>query len=158
MFFFDKCNAVAAREDRKPKYWRLGRCHLGLSLTLRRHFYMTCDYWFSCSCVYWSLVKTRKIILESHVIDSSSITQSEALWVWRCDVTTSNSIQYGGALVLNILVFDLRVQQEHCMYQRKTLIFALIKVITFICKRQILGHSSPLNIIYFSSFVVNNYL
>ena len=32
-------------------------------------------------------------------------------WVgWRCDVTTSNSIQDGGALVVNILVFDLRVQ------------------------------------------------
>ena len=29
MFFFDTCNAVAAREDRK-----LGRRHIGLSLTL----------------------------------------------------------------------------------------------------------------------------
>ena len=37
MFFFDTCNVVAAREDRKPKYWRLGRRHLGLSLTLWRH-------------------------------------------------------------------------------------------------------------------------
>ena len=37
MFFFDTCNAVAAREDRKPKYWRLGRRHLGFSLTLWRH-------------------------------------------------------------------------------------------------------------------------
>ena len=44
---------------------------------------MTCDCWFPCSCVYWSLVKARKIVWESHVIDSSSITQSEALWVWR---------------------------------------------------------------------------
>ena len=39
MFFFDMCNAVdatcnavAAREDWKPKYRRLGCCHLGLSL------------------------------------------------------------------------------------------------------------------------------
>ena len=78
------------------------------------------------------------------VIDSSSITQSEALWVWRCDVTTSNSIQDGGALIVNILVFDLRVQLQHCTYQRKILLFALIKVITFICKRENLGCSSPL--------------
>ena len=34
MFFFDTCNAVAAREDRKPKYWRLGRRHLGLSSSI----------------------------------------------------------------------------------------------------------------------------
>ena len=37
MFFFDTCNAVAAREDRKQKYWRLEHRHLGLSLTLWRH-------------------------------------------------------------------------------------------------------------------------
>ena len=97
----------------------------------------------TCFCVYSSLVKARKIVWESHVIDWSSITQSEALWVWRCDVTTSNSIQDGGALV-NILVFDLRVQLQHCTYQRKTLLFALIKVSTFICKRKISGLSSPL--------------
>ena len=48
--------------------------------------------------------------------------------VRRCDVTTSNSIQDGGALVVNILVFDLRVQLQHCTYQRKTLLSALIKV------------------------------
>ena len=59
-------------------------------------------------------------------------------------VTTSNSIQDGGALVVNILVFDLRVQLQHCTYQRKTLLFALIKVSTFICKREILDLSSPL--------------
>ena len=151
MFFFDTCNAVAAREDRKPKYWRLGRRHLGLSLTLwwchtvkRDILNMACNCWFPCSCVYWSLVKARKIVRESQVIDSSSITQSEALWLWRCDVTTSNSIQDGGALVINILVFDLRVQLQHCTYQRKTLLFALIKVSTFICKREILGCSSLL--------------
>ena len=63
--------------------------------------------------------------------------------VWRCDVTTSNSIQNGGALVVNILVFDLRVQLQHCTYQRKTLLFASIKVSTFICKREISGLSSP---------------
>ena len=148
MFFFDMCNAVAAREDRNPKYWRLGRRHLGLSLTLWRHsvkhdiLNMVYDCWFPCSCVYWSLVIVIKIVWESQVIDSSSITQSEALWVWRCDVTTS--IQDGGALVVNILVFDLRVQLQHGTYQRKTLLFALIKISTFICEREISGLSSPL--------------
>ena len=105
---------------------------------------MACDCWFPCTCVYWSLVKGRKIVREFQVIDSSSITQSEAFWVWRCDVTTSNSIQDGGALVVNILVFDLRVQLQHCTYQRTTLLFALIKVNTFICKREISGCSSRL--------------
>ena len=57
---------------------------------------------------------------------------------------TSNSIQDGGTLVINILVFDLRVQLQHCTYQRKTLLSALIKVSTFICKREILSFSSPL--------------
>ena len=52
-------------------------------------------------------------------------------------------IQDGGALVVNIVVFDLRVELQHCTYQRKTLLFALIKVITFICKREISGFSSP---------------
>ena len=155
MFLFDTCNTVAAREDQKPKYWRLGRRYLGFSLTLWRHTVkrdMVCDCWFSCSCVYWTLVKARKIVWESHVIDSSSITQSEALWVWSCDVTTSNSIQDGGALVVNILVFDLRVQLQHCTYQRKTLLFALIKVSTFICKREISGFSFPFNIFHFIIF------
>ena len=64
--------------------------------------------------------------------------------VWWCDVTTSNSIQDGGALVVNILVFHLRMQLQHCTYQRKTLLFALIKVSTFICKRQIPGFTSHL--------------
>ena len=95
---------------------------------------------------YWSLLKARKIVWEAQVMDSSSITQSEALWVWRCDVTTSNSIQDGGALVVKILVFHLRVQLQHCTYQRKTLLFALIKVSTFICKRAISGLSSPLKV------------
>ena len=150
MFFFDTCNAVAAREDQKPKYWRLGRRHLGLNLTLWRHtvkrdiLNMVFDCWFPCSCVYWSLVKARKIVWESQVMDSSSITQSEAFWVWRCDVTPSNSIQDGGVLIVNILVFDHRVQLQHCTYQRKTLLSALIKVSSFICKREISGFSSPL--------------
>ena len=152
MFFFDTCNAVAAREDRKPKYWRLGRRHLGLSLTLWRNtvkhdiLNMVCDCWFPCSCVYWSLVKARKIVWESQVIDSSSITQSEALWVWRCDVTTSNSIQDGGALVVNIFVFDLRMPVQHCTYQGETLFFVLIKASTFIWRREISGISSPLTL------------
>ena len=113
--------------------------------TVKRYILnMACDCWFPCSCVYPSLVKARKIVWESQIIDSSSITQSQALWVWRCDVTTSNSIQDGGALVVNILVFDLRVQPQYCTYQRKTLLFTLIKVTTFICKREISGCSSPL--------------
>ena len=47
---------------------------------------------------------------------------------------------------MNILVFDLHVQLQHCTYQTKTLLFALIKVSTFICKREILDLSSPLRI------------
>ena len=105
---------------------------------------MICDCWFPFSCVYWTLVKASKIVWESHVIDSSCITQSEALWVWRCDVTTSHSIQDGGVLVVNILVFDRRVQLQHCTYQRKTLLFALNKVSTLTCNREILGCNSPL--------------
>ena len=148
MFFIDMCNAVAACEDGKLKCWRLERRHLGLSWTLWRHtvkrdiLNMVCDCWFPRSCVYWSLVKAG-----NHSTDSSIITKSEALWVWRCDVTTSNSIQDGGAIVVNILIFDLRVQLQHCTYQRRTLLFALIKVITFICKREISGFSSPLTLI-----------
>ena len=86
-------------------------------------WYFEYDLWLFISMfLRWSLVKARKIVWESHVIDSCSITWSEALWVWRYDVTTSNSIQDGGALVVNILVFDLRVQLQHCTYQRKTLL------------------------------------
>ena len=123
MFFFDMCNAVAAREDRKTKYWRLGRRHLGLSLTLWRHtvkhdiLNTTCDCWFPRSCVYWSLVKTRKIIWESHVIDSSSIAQSEALWVWRCEFwlgdyapSVNNQLSYhgwGNKPILNYYYYHL---------------------------------------------------
>ena len=71
-------------------------------------------------------------------------------WVWRCDVTPSYSIQDGGALVVNILVFDLRVQLQHCAYQRKTLLFALIKVSTFICKRGNFRLQFPFKILTFS--------
>ena len=73
--------------------------------------------------------------------------------VWWCDVTTSNSIQDDDALVVNILVFDHRVQLQHCTYRRKTLLFALIKVSTFICKREISGLSSPLNFILVPLYV-----
>ena len=75
--------------------------------------------------------------------------------VWRCDVTTSNWIQDGGALVVHILVFDLRVQLQHCTYQRKTLLFALIKVSTFISKREISCLSSPLKFLYWTSYGIN---
>ena len=51
------------------------------------------------------------------------------------------------ALVVNILVIHLRVQLRHGTYQRKTLLFTLIKVSTFICKRQISGFSSPLSFV-----------
>ena len=141
-----------------PKFWRLGRRHIGLSLTLWRHtvkhdiLNKACDCWFPCSCVYWSFEKARKIVWEFQVIDSSSIIRSEALWVWRCDVTTSNSIQDGGALIVNILVFDLRVQLQHCTYQRKTLLFALIKVTIFICKRKISDFSSLLTTLEFPKY------
>ena len=134
MFFFNTCNAVPARR------------HLGLSLTLWRHtvkryiLNMACDCWFPCSCVYWSLVKARKIVWKSIQVGLHSWKHLEF------DVVTSNSIQDGGALVVNILVFDLRVQLQHCtyMYQRKTLLFAVIKVSTFICKRETSCFSSPL--------------
>ena len=143
MSFFDTCNAVAAREDDKPKYWRLGRAILDwvwscdvIPSYATSWIWFPCS-WFPCSYVCWSLVKARKIVWESQVIDSNSITQSEALWavlrVWRCDVTTSNLIKDGGAVVVNILVFDVRVQLQHCTYQRKRLLFTLIKVSTFKC-------------------------
>ena len=154
MFLLDTVRAMLYRHTKiENQYWRLGCRHLGLSLTLWRHtikrdmLNMTCDCWFPCSWVYWSLVKARKIVGESQVIDASSITQSEALWVWRCNVTTSNSIQDGGALVVNILVFDLRMPVQHYTYQGETLLFSLIKVNTFICKREIPGLSSPLRLL-----------
>ena len=49
-----------------------------------------------------------------------------------------------GAPVVNILVFDLRMPVQHYTYQGETLLFALIKVNTFICKREISGFSWPL--------------
>ena len=60
----------------------------------------------------------------------------------------------GGALVVNIFVFDLRVQLQHCTYQRKTLLFALIKVRTFICKREISGFSPPLKLRFKKLFII----
>ena len=149
-FLYVQCCSCTRTSKTKILTTRAPPSWIRLSLTLWRHtvkyhiLNMVCDCWFPCFCVYWSLVKARKIVWESHVIDWSSITQSEALWVWRCDVTTSNSIQDSGALVVNILVFDLCVQLQHCTYQRKTLLFALIKVSTFICEREISGLSSPL--------------
>ena len=151
MFFFDTYNAVTAREDRKPKYWRLGHRHLRLSLTLWRHnvklkVLPTVQCYLNRLCetlkrFFWfiqEINKRRNMEINNH----KSYSRCR---VWRCDVTTSNSIQDGGALVVNILVFDLRVQLQHSTYQRKTLLFALIKVSTFICKREILGFSSPLS-------------
>ena len=139
MFLFDTCNAVPAREHRKPKYWRLGMPPYWIEFDVvtshRQTRYLEYGLWL---LIYMFLRR-------SQVIDPSSITQTEALWVWLCDVTTSKPIQDGVALVVNILVFDLRVQLQHCTYQRKTLLFASIKVSTFICKREISGLSSPLN-------------
>ena len=143
MFFFNTSNPVAARVDWKPKYWRLGGRHLELSLTLWRHT-VKCNIYswiwlvivdFHVHAFIDLLQNPRIIVWEPQAIDSSSITQSEALWVWSCHVRTSNSIQDGRTLVVNILVIHLRVQLQHCTYQRKTLLFALIKVSTFICKR-----------------------
>ena len=146
MFFFDTCNAVAAREDRKPKYWRLGLRHLGLSLTLWRQAQSASDCVMLLESITWDsndfsilqeINKRRNMEINNHKPYSTCR-------VWRCDVTTSNSIQDGGALVDNILVFDLRVQLQHCRYQRKTLLFALIKVSTFICKWSPLSFSVTL--------------
>ena len=71
--------------------------------------------------------------IEFDVVTSHRQTRHLEYGLWllismflRCDVTTSNSIQDGGALVVNILVFDLRVQLQHCTYQRKTLLLVLI--------------------------------
>ena len=143
MFFFDAWNAVAAREDRKPKYWRLGCRHLGLSLTSHRQTrHLEYGLWLLISMFLRLLISCKsqknRLRVSSNRFKNSV---SEAFWVWRCDVTTSNSIQDGDSLVVNV---DLRVQLQHCMYQRKTLLFALIKVSTFIKKREILGSNSPL--------------
>ena len=131
--------------------------HVVTSHRQTRILNMACDCWFACSCVYWSLLKDRKMVRESQVIDSSSITQLESLWVWRCDVTMSNSIQDGSALVVNILVFD-----QHCTYRalqvsKKNITFCFNQeVSTFICKRGISGFSSPLT--EFSDHVHEPYL
>ena len=129
MFFFDACNAVAALEDRKPKYW-LGRRHLWV---------WRCDVTTSNSKCF----RLCNVTWIDYLRLSNDFPGFYKRSIWWCDVTTSNSIQDGGALI-NILVFDLRVQLQHCKRRRKTLLFALIKVITFICKYEILGCNSPL--------------
>ena len=65
----------------------------------------------------------RKIVCESQVIDSSR------QYFWFSIFACSYSI---------------------ARIKKKTLLFALIKVSTFICKREISGFSSPLNKIIFS--------
>ena len=108
MFFFDMCNAVAAREDRKPKYWRLGCRHLGLSLTLLRHN-VKLKVLPTVYCYLNRLLKTLKrffwLLQEINKRRNMEINNHKPYSrcsVWRCDVTTSNSIQDGGALVVNI--------------------------------------------------------
>ena len=135
MFFFDTCNAVAAREDWKPKYWWLGQRHLGLSLTLCWIDYLRLPNDFSGFYKRSINAGTWKSTITNHIQDV--VFDGATL---QCQ----NSIQDGSALVVNILVFNLRVQLQHCTYQRKTLLFALIKVSTFIWKREISGLSSPL--------------
>ena len=110
MFFFDTCNAVATREDRKPKYWQLGRRHLGLSLTLWRHN-----------------AGTWKSTITSHIQD-----------VAFDGVTSQRQTQ--SKMVASIFWFSI----FSCTYQRKALLFALIKVSIFICIWEISGFSSPL--------------
>ena len=74
-------------------------------------------------------------------------TMKSRCCVWRCDVTMSNSIQDGGALVVKIYWFSIfacsysiaRIKEKHYF-------FALIKVSTFTCKREILGCSSLLTL------------
>ena len=151
MFLLDTCNAVPAREDRKPKYWRLGRRHFGLSLTLWRHtvkhdiLNMACDCWFPCCCVYWSLVKARKIVWESQVIDSSSITQAEALWVWHCDVTTSNSIQGQGRIQgFSWPVCSVDVVPYTIIWIWNTIRFFGVSLIEVVLDRVCVAHAVPL--------------
>ena len=136
----------------KTKILTTGRRHLGLSLTLWRHnvkLKVLLTVWCYLNRLLETLERFFWLLQEINKRRNMEINNHKSYSrcrVWRCDVTMSNSIQDGGALVVNIWVFDLRVQLQHCTYQRKTLLFALIKVSTFICKREILGCSSPLTI------------
>ena len=71
------------------KYWRLGRRHLGLSLTLWRHNVL--------KRFFWLLQETNK----HRNREMNNQTPYSRHRVWQCDVTTSNSIQDGGAVVVN---------------------------------------------------------
>ena len=110
-------------------------------------------------------VKIQKKTLNILKIKKALFWKISIIWAFISQITsTPTSIKYqfyehhleeprrhnvklnpsGGALVVNILIFDLRVQLQHCTHQRKTFHFALIKVSTFICEREIPGFSSPL--------------
>ena len=104
----------------------------------------------TCSCTRRSKTKiltTRAPLswIEFDVVTSQRQTQSASDCVMLLESITWDSQAIFLALVVNILVFDLRVQLQHCTYQRKTFLFALIKVSTFICNREISGLSSPLS-------------
>ena len=142
MCFFDTCNAVAAREDRKPKYWRLDITPSWIEfdvVTSQRQTQSASDCVMLLESITWDPQTFLQEINKRRNMEINNRKPYSRCRVWRCDVTTSNSIQDGGALVVNILVFDLRVKLQHCTYQRKTLLFALINVGTFICKREISG-------------------
>ena len=83
-------------------------------------------------------------VLQYHKISTVQNGKQQSQAIFK--MSRLNSIQDGGALVVNILVFDLRMPVQHRTYQGETLLFALIKVNTFICKREISDFSSPLNI------------
>ena len=107
---------------RKPKYWRLGRRHLGFSLTLWRH----------------NVKLTLCFRQQSQVIFKKS-----RLTVWRHNVKLNPRWRRPSRRYFGFR--SSRAAMQHCTYQRKTLVFALIKISPFICKREILGCSSPLN-------------
>ena len=127
MFFFDTCKYVW--------YVTTSKCFRLCNATWIDYLRLSNDF---------SGFYKRSINADARNMEINNHKSYSRCRVWRCDVTTSNSIQDGGALVVIILVFDLHVQLQHCTYQRKTLLFALIKVSTFICKREIIGCSSPL--------------
>ena len=116
-------------------------------VTSQRQTQSASDYVMLLESITWDFFWLLQEINKRRNMEINNHKPYSRCRVWRCDITTSNSIQDGGALVVNILVFDLCVQLQHCTYQRKTLLFALIKVSTFICKREISVLSSPLIVI-----------
>ena len=79
MFFFDTCNAVAARRDRKPSW-----IEFDVVMSQRQTQNLEYDLWllifmFLCLLISCKSQKNRLRV-------SRGITQLKALWVWCCDV------------------------------------------------------------------------